>query len=336
MWIRPTDGAESAFALVAEAPRSALRPATLVPVWLGVLGLDALGRADLPWRTPCLAGLLLLALPVAQGWVALGVEADLAGRRTGLGERARRLRSRLSSLLLVPLVTVFTPALLAAIAVGGALLGLVPGAGKWLLGAWVATGGAAFALLAAAWAAAAVPAVPLEAAGSVLDPGASMEVAARALGYVRRRPLLLACGWLGALAAAAAACAMLLFVLSLALACLHAALEVGCGTMPDPVEAARHALGLWPEPVAAWARGLLPASGGAGGGPVFSAQAARVASHLLGTLAAAFLAAAVLSGQARLYLVLRRAVDAVALRASPRQSGGGRSAEQPPPPGTEH
>jgi len=270
------------------APRSVLTWKAILPAWVWLWLLLAVLRwgpsAGLGF-TACLALVALAAFPWLLGSAVISAR-HAAGLPTNLGELWQGTWPRLPVLASALCFTLVVPVLFSSIALVVALVGRVPVVGKWLLWAWMGTGGLLLLGFSAAWAMVGLPAALLEVGACAVEASDPMDVTTRAMSYVRRRPL----GLLGALvlvvlAACLAALAFGAFVLLVAVG-LHA-LELAGSSGLEGI----HSIAFGCSPEETWELPLL-------------------------LLIAAYFCASLGAGLARAYAVLRCWVDGTPLVAS--------------------
>ncbi|MGQ9591715.1 MAG: hypothetical protein ACUVYA_15635, partial [Planctomycetota bacterium] len=246
------------------------------------------------------------ACVLAWGWVsAFAVREAAAGAAPRLRDLAREVALRSSAFYLAPAGTILVPMFLAALALAGSLVARIPFAGAWLGAVWLWTGGLALGIFAGAWVLLAAPSLLVQIPAAAAEFPHAYEIVTRAMDYVRRRPLVLAAGSLAVLGASLAGTAVFGIAVSAALAVLSSAAEIERGALPCPSQTARAVASVWLDPGTWWpaGRGALAALGL----PAEPSSARWLVP--VARAAPAFFAASVLSGLARLYLVLRREVD---------------------------
>lgn len=307
--------------------RPAFHLAAFGPVWcLLEAARAAASRAPAAWASwiwiPFAAACVLV-----WGWIsAFAVREAAGGAAPKLRDLAREVALRSGAFYLAPAGTILVPALLVSLALAGAVVARIPVAGAWLGAIWLWTGALALGIFAGAWALLAAPSLLIQIPAAAAEFPHAYEVVTRAMDYVRRRPLVLAVGSLAVLAASLAGTALFGAGASSLLAVLSSAAELERGGLPQPAETVRAVASIWLDPETWWPAGRDALN--ALGLPAEPASA-RWLVPVARTAPACFVAS-VVSGLARLYLVLRREVDGTpaseVYEAGAARRGNGRSA----------
>ena len=288
------------------APRSAFSIRALVPVWLWIWALDALVRL-LPGELAAWVVLPLVGLTGIPLWAFCALLSASSAARKPIVLRAAiaRVRRACPTFYSAPLFTVVVPALFLAVAWAGAILGRIPIVGGGLLLAWASTGGLVLSILAACWILVGLPSITLQIPASVIEHPHPMDVASRALSYVRRRPLLLAWSSLASVAITLLATAVFVAFLSIVMGSLLTILGVGAGARPEISALGSQVAAVWRQPSVWWP---FPAPW-----PDRVATSVPLGELLVARFAPAFLLVSLAAASARVYACMRLAIDDVPL-----------------------
>lgn len=287
---------------IAAAPRSALSWKALFSVWLWIWAMDGLLSAfpGCLWSSSVALVAVLTGIPVWAGCAFLGA-SGAAGKPTSLRAWLSRIRQAFPVYYTAPLFTLVVPALFLSLAWAGGVVGRAPWVGEPLRFAWSITGGLVLSVLGACWIVVGLPSITLQVPASVIEHSHAMDVASRALSYVRRRPLLLAASWIVSAVFSILGTTLFIFFLSVVLGSLMAVNAVGDGLRPELSTISSQVACVWRQAAVAWPFPLPWVDRLEVTSPAWTILVAR--------LAPAFLLASLASCSACVYTTLRLAVD---------------------------